>query len=692
MERRVRRRHQITTSSTNTTHYLTHEQIAIPNDEIFSKTFQLNFLDHFRHGSSPNYPVVSLSVGGNPGEPTQHDLWPVVAAHRHNAFLVAVPEVDGFLVAKSHSDRPSGAQLPSVTATFALLEDLAPFVLQARQSIFSTSALATLQCHLCSIMPFGTPIETNMAIIETLRKPASARVTYPQKRPAWKPEVLSNMRQRLDVNVKETVSVMIYGRQQGGGGGRSGGGDGGDGSGKGTTGRGGTSGGSVSDSETAFDDTNSAIQDVCHISGVVECTSHLNGVPEVSLSITNANDDRDGRDGRRRRDTTKIEGGEEENSFPEIILAHECALPPSSIESRHLIFNPPSKVCFDLARYTFRNDARGCGVNNVPVRALYQVELIGDGSGGGGGGGGGGGAGGDQQQYDIRLHMRWGIDVSRHATVKDFEVILPFGGHVVHHTLTTTTGSLKTVDEIVRKRRRRRGQGGGDGSVEDGASQDDDVIRSRLLWTPGSKFKNEGADAILTGIITMASSGRASARPPEQLKAAPALVRGVCTGDRSPLPLSNQRVAMDAHVRRRCHEENNDDEKLEEEDSERENDERKNSSSSSKGTKKKVEKEIIEPVLQQRNPKEDWKTWSEFAAGGDESESDVMLSGANCYAELKFRIVGCTLSGTEIRKSSISVQPSATATITTSVELVSGKYFVWNKFGDSRHVSVPKEE
>ena len=68
---------------------------------------------------------------------------------------------------------------------------------------------------------------------------------------------------------------------------------------------------------------------------------------------------------------------------------------------------------------------------------------------------------------------------------------------------------------------------------------------------------------------------------------------------------------------------------------------------------------------------------------------DVM-DRASCYAEINFKIAGYSLSGTHVNRHGVSVQPSTSATINTTVELSSGKYIVWNRFGDSRHVSLPK--
>ena len=725
VERRVRRRHRLSVNSnpaTNTTSpppYLRYEQITIPNDEQFSELFRTEFLNYFTHGSSPNYPVVSLGDGGrhdnndnhnnnhndnnnmvgveNEKEEEEdenqsqsrrhHNIWPVITLYRHGAFLVAVPEVDGFLVATLPQDRPPAVQLPSITGTCALLEDLAPFVQRVRDKNFSTSALASLQCHLCSIMPFGTPIETNMDIVDAARKQRSARSTYPQKRPAWKPDVLSNMRQSLDLNVKETVSAMIYGRQpqkshsepQ-----RDGEADSGENQNQTQT---------QTQQKGLFDrmfDSSMVIPDVCHIHGTVECMSNLNGVPEVSLTISNNNDGYSNSSGSgrvRMGDRT----AEQESHFPHIVLVHECVLPPSTIASRQIIFSPPIGR-FDLVRYSYRHDqdrnlnqakqeanvdgyepehghSRHAPIVNIPVRALYQVEPIVPRRRGG-------------QQYDIRLHLRWGMDVSSSGvSVKEFEVVLPFGSHILHHTLTTTTGTLKTIDVVT----------GDDSNVHYGSTQ------SKLLWVPGSKFKNDGADAILTGTITMASEVRPSPQLPEPLMAAPALVSGMCTGDRSPMPLSNQTEALSRHMARRTVEKSmregthgsiSSTDHGDHGDHGDRGDRGDRGKSTSVNNRGGTGDNGVDPMLQERRLMEDWKTWSEFAdedADVDET-GDLMLSGVNCYAALNFRIVGYTMSGTCVNRHGIAVQPSTSASISTNVELVSDRYFVWNKFGESRHV------
>ena len=156
-------------------------------------------------------------------------------------------------------------------------------------------------------MPFGTPIETEMSTIDRIDEAGKKRiprarnfgrlavggrqhgsfvggfslngghdgrmgaseygVEFSQKRPAWKPEVLSKRGQKLRVEVIELVTAMIYSRdpaklahnEMDGG-------------------------GSCSDG----DGSNRSIcaQDVCQIRGMIECESQLNGVPEVSLSLS----------------------------------------------------------------------------------------------------------------------------------------------------------------------------------------------------------------------------------------------------------------------------------------------------------------------------------------------------------------------------------------------------------------------
>ena len=81
--------------------YFFYDEIAVPHDEEFSKIFKDDFLDHFHHNSSPEYPIFGLQRRqGSDTSPSESMsdlvLWPTVILHRLDIFLVVLPEVDGF--------------------------------------------------------------------------------------------------------------------------------------------------------------------------------------------------------------------------------------------------------------------------------------------------------------------------------------------------------------------------------------------------------------------------------------------------------------------------------------------------------------------------------------------------------------------------------------------------------------------
>lgn len=196
---------------------------------------------------------------------TQDDteIWPVTLLQRGALYFVAVPAVDGAPLSVDPLRRPMPVQLPwcahaartcahchrvgllmrcrhSVTAALCLLEQLVPFF-QSPDAPLSMDALAEIQvracircvpcygalmlqrqCYLTTVMPFGTPLETDIRVVKVRAAgaawrdratappralmrvcPALARTraqalhhaglpadeTFPQKRPAWKPHV-----------------------------------------------------------------------------------------------------------------------------------------------------------------------------------------------------------------------------------------------------------------------------------------------------------------------------------------------------------------------------------------------------------------------------------------------------------------------------------------------------------------------
>ena len=761
VERRVKRKHACLKSTTagnvetpansGNGRFLPYERIRIPPDDIFSDIFRYDYLTHFRHGSSKDYPIISLGLRGQmTGGPSDSDpharhcvLWPLITIHCHNAFLVAIPEVDGFLVPRLEKDRPSAAQLPCVTATLKLLEDLAPFVSRISDSSsgsISTESLATFQCQLCSIMPFGTPIETDMHTVGQVNLAGSERhrrsafgtlsvggrnvfsasasqyeAKYFQKRPAWKPEVRSKRGQKLRLRVVEYVSAMIYGHDQ---------------------------------------DVDA--EDVCETRGVVECDSQLNDVPEVSLSLScggnawlqrethvdemqgknNTDESIEGIDevphasstNQERKLKTRLTGGSNicyDARPPEIVLVHTCALPPTSLASPKIIFSPPLGS-FELAHYSFgqskvsarpsssgeTQEKRRPGslhtLQTMPVRGLYQVEPV----------------NGSLDRHDkafvhsthapgivngqapignfedatvlkVRIHLRWGIPIKLLAakgktTVKEFSVSLPFSGYgkIMSHKLDASTGTFHIIHKS------------GTSSLNGSRTY------SCVVWHPGSKFKEEGADAILSGIITISKLPPLPPTPPAPLCAAPALTSGLCTGNRSTVPLSNQAEALEAQQREK-------DSWFSEGPTTESNVGKSNDIEG--GNLCNTHDLRSDPVLQRKEPEEAWVSWAEFAAddldmsevyggasknisavekrtkkGAKDTVIDPMCVGQNCYAAVSFRIDGFTISGMHVDQSAIAIQPSTSATVSTGLELCSDTYLIWNKYGNARCAIQPE--
>jgi hypothetical protein len=287
VERRVRLRHEAPLllepegepEGRAANKYFFYDEIAVPHDEEFSKIFKDDFLDHFHHNSSPEYPIFGLqrrqgSDASSSESMSDLVLWPTVILHRLDIFLVLLPEVDGFPIARVPEERPRAIQLPCVTASFAMLESLVSFVSPCAPQ-FANDKLAILQCQISSMMPFGTPIETDVRVINEIHAKGFAdSETNVQKRPAWKPYILLNSKQKLRLHVREEVRAMQYGRV--------------------------------------------GIDDVWKLRGTITCDAQLNGVPRVSLPLNRA-------------------------SMLTDLIVDNCALPPAEIDSKLIIFTPPNR-------------------------------------------------------------------------------------------------------------------------------------------------------------------------------------------------------------------------------------------------------------------------------------------------------------------------------------------------------------
>ncbi|CAE7798247.1 unnamed protein product [Symbiodinium necroappetens] len=72
---------------------------------------------------------------------------------------------------KTHAgERPRALDLPSVTAAFAVLEDICDFI-PANLSISDVTGISELQYYIRSALPFGSPVNTNFYLLRMVRQP-----------------------------------------------------------------------------------------------------------------------------------------------------------------------------------------------------------------------------------------------------------------------------------------------------------------------------------------------------------------------------------------------------------------------------------------------------------------------------------------------------------------------------------------
>ena len=353
--------------------YFAYDEIAVPDDSEFSQIFRDDYLRHFHHSFSPEYPVFGLArkqkdenkdasvpvavAVSNVGTRESAKgktlvLWPMVVLHRLNVFLVVLPEVDGFPIARLPKHRPRAIQLPCVTSSFALLEALVSVIKPCAPN-FNSDKLAIAQCQISSMMPFGTPLETDANVINELHaRGFKASETSIQKRPAWKPYILRNSAQKLKLHVEEEIQCIQYGRK--------------------------------------------GVKDVWNLSGIITCDATLNGVPRVSLPLSNATALTD-------------------------MLVDNCALPPAELDSNQIIFTPPNHL-IELCRYNFSLPSS----TKLPLSALYQVTSV------------------SETRVRARLTLKWGMLAQYRNLMKDATIRLPWKnyGRIVSHELAPSYGSV----------------------------------------------------------------------------------------------------------------------------------------------------------------------------------------------------------------------------------------------------------
>jgi hypothetical protein len=383
VERRVRLRHETRDGKNNNKKYLSYDEIAVPDNKEFSTMFKEDYLKHFHHSFSPEYPIFGLTrrpstendtatndntvINGRNNSNNSNNnnnnrqsnsgttllvLWPIVVLHRLNVFLVVLPEVDGFPIARLPKDRPRAIQLPCVTSSFAFLEALV-YVIKPCAPKFGSDKLAIVQCQISSMIPFGTPLETDAHVINELHaRGFKESETSIQKRPAWKPYILQNNAQKLKLHVREEIQCTQYGRK--------------------------------------------GVEDVWTLSGIITCAATLNGVPRVSLPLSNANTLTD-------------------------MLVDNCALPPAEIDSKLIIFTPPNHL-IELCRYNFTLPKS----TKLPLSATYHVTDV------------------TENHVNVQLTLKWGILATCRSLMKEATIRLPWKnyGRIISHELTPSYGSV----------------------------------------------------------------------------------------------------------------------------------------------------------------------------------------------------------------------------------------------------------
>ena len=61
VERRVRLRHETRDGENKNRKYLSYDEIAVPDNKEFSTLFKEDYLKHFHHSFSPEYPIFGLT-------------------------------------------------------------------------------------------------------------------------------------------------------------------------------------------------------------------------------------------------------------------------------------------------------------------------------------------------------------------------------------------------------------------------------------------------------------------------------------------------------------------------------------------------------------------------------------------------------------------------------------------------------
>jgi AP-5 complex subunit mu-1 len=154
-----------------------------------------------------------LSLNGN-------SIWPVIFIYKPVGIIqVAIPMIEAVQRTESTKDVPIHElplfNLPFVTATVTLLNDLAPLI-EAHSGKYSPQTLKQLNSPLSIIMPFGKPLDTILSNMhQTLTVPFSnAGEDLQFKRPGWVPYLYKGGKQSMEFHVQELIRAIQYDRDK----------------------------------------------------------------------------------------------------------------------------------------------------------------------------------------------------------------------------------------------------------------------------------------------------------------------------------------------------------------------------------------------------------------------------------------------------------------------------------------------
>eukprot|EP01090_Pellita_catalonica_P023347 TRINITY_DN9553_c0_g1_i1.p1 TRINITY_DN9553_c0_g1~~TRINITY_DN9553_c0_g1_i1.p1 ORF type:complete len:472 (+),score=52.33 TRINITY_DN9553_c0_g1_i1:1-1416(+) len=182
------------------------EYIPIPYDKEFARLFAEALVGF----DEKIIPCVHIPVQNG-------KLYPIIWYHQENEiYIVGLPFTEGKVqkyikrMINKNEKLPDIISKPAITTTLCFLEDLSKFVEQFKPT-YDLQQMAQVQTYISAMMPFGSPVDTNLANIENIHNGFPAQEDLPQglKRPAWKPYLYKG-KQRMRFVVRENIQAAQY--------------------------------------------------------------------------------------------------------------------------------------------------------------------------------------------------------------------------------------------------------------------------------------------------------------------------------------------------------------------------------------------------------------------------------------------------------------------------------------------------